>query len=161
MDNSINFLGEDDFLSAMENENKKHHHKSVQELQDKFDNDKKIAKDKIREEPNKHKRFWKWVWYYLTFPFKWIWVNIRDFRTMLIFIIVMLLVSIEVWLPYLMGVITWGSDFSKWCFGIGSACWIFWIGPGTPFIPLCIVITIGIKTAFDKLKQKKHNISSD
>lgn len=109
----------------------------------------------IRQEPNKFKRFWKWVWFLLSFPFIWIWVNIRDWKTAIIFIIVVVVVSIEVWLPYLLGVITWGSDFSKWCFGIGSACWIFWIGPGTPFIPLCIGITIGIKALFNKIKGKR------
>ena len=132
-------------------------HMKVKELQDKFENDKKLQKEKIRQEPNKWKRFWKWVLYLITFPFKWMWVNIRDWRTMIIFVIVVIVVSIEVWLPYLLSVITWGSDFSKWCLGIGSACWLFWLGPGTPFIPLCIIITIGIKSLFDKIIEKRKS----
>lgn len=127
----------------------------VKELQEKFENDKKLQKEKIRQEPNKWKRFWKWVWYLITFPFKWIWVNIRDWRTMIIFMIVVIVVSIEVWLPYLLGAITWGSDFSKWCLGIGSACFIWWQLPGTPFIMICVFLTMAIKGLFDKIRSKR------
>ena len=51
----------------------------------------------IRLEPNKFKRFLKWIWFYTAFPFIWIWENIKDFRTFIIFFIVLLLVSSEVW----------------------------------------------------------------
>lgn len=112
-------------------------------------------KNNIKQEPNKHKRFWKWVWYLLAFPFVWLFYNIRDWRTLIIFVIVFLAVSIEVWLPYLLAIITWGSAFSKWCIGIASACWIFWLGPGTPFLPLCIFLTIAIKGLINKIGGKK------
>lgn len=79
--------------------------------------------------------------------------SMRDWRTFLIFAIVCLVISIEVWLPYLLGVITWGTDFSKWCFGIGSTLWLWWLLPGTPFLPLCIGITIGVKAIFNKIKK--------
>lgn len=39
---------------------------------------------------------------------------------------------------------------------VGSACWLFWAGPGTPFLVICIVITIGVKGLFNKVKEKKH-----
>lgn len=110
----------------------------------------------IRAEPSKWKRFWKWVWFLVSFPFKWLWVNIRDWRTALIFIIVFLVVSSEIWMPYLIGLITWGTDLSKWLFGVASACWIFWLGPGTPFTLLCIGITIGVKGIIDKIRGSKH-----
>ena len=58
-------------------------------------------KSHIKSEPKKIKRFWKWIFYWTVFPFVWIWVNIRDWRTALIFVIVFLLVSSEVWVPYL------------------------------------------------------------
>lgn len=119
-----------------------------------YEEQEKQRKDKIRQEPNKFKRFWKWVWHLLTFPFIWLFYNIRDWRTMVIYLIVTAVVSIEVWLPYLLGVITWGTDFSKIMFSVGSACWIFWLGPGTPFIPLCISITIGVKALFNKIKSR-------
>ena len=112
-------------------------------------------KNFIKQEPNKTKRFFKLLWFYISFPFVWLWRNIKDWRTLIIFIIVFLVVSIEVWLPYLLSFITWGSDFSKTMLSIGSACWLFWLGPGTPFLALCIVITIGVKGLFNKLKYKK------
>ena len=106
-------------------------------------------KNFIKNSPH---HFFKLLWFYITYPFIWIWRNIKDWRTFLIFFIVFLIVSIEVWLPYLLGVITWGSDFSKAMFAFGSACWLFWLGPGTPFLSLCIVITIGIKSIFNKIR---------
>lgn len=126
----------------------------VKEIEAKYNADKQLRKDKIKLEPNKHKRFWKWVWYVISFPFIWIWVNLRDWRTLLIFGIVCAIVSSEVWVFYLMGFISWGTDFSKWCMGIASACWVWWLLPGTPFLPLCIAITIGIKALFNKWKHR-------
>ena len=122
-----------------------------QELEHKYKESQEEWKVKIRREPNKFKRFWKWVWFLLAFPFKWLWYNIRDWRTALIFGITFLVLSSEVWVPYLIGFLTWGSTLSKTMFGIASACWIFWLGPGTPFLPLCITITIGVKALFNKL----------
>lgn len=87
-------------------------------------------------------------------PFKWLWTNLKDIKTLIIFIIVFLLLSSEVWVFYLLGVITWGSTFSKRCLGVASACWIFWLGPFTPFMPLCIGITFGVKAIFNKIKHK-------
>lgn len=128
--------------------------KSVKALQKEFELVQFLEKEKIKAEPKKGKRFFKWLWFLITFPFKWIFVNIRDWRTAVIFVIVFLAVSIEVWLPYLIGFITFGTDFSAWCFGIGSACWLFWLGPGTPFLVICIALTIGIKALLDKITQK-------
>lgn len=107
----------------------------------------------IKVEPNKTKRFWLLVWHYVSFPFVWIWNNLKDWRTFLIFFIVCATISCEVWVPYLLGVITWGTEFSAWCFGIGSTLWAWWLLPGTPFLPLCIVITIGIKGLLNKIKK--------
>lgn len=107
-------------------------------------------KAKIRQEQNKFKRFWKWVWYLISFPFKWIWVNIRDWRTALIFAIVVLVVGSEVWVPLLLGTI-FGN---KWLLGVAATCELFWLGPGTPFMVICIVITIAIKGVFNKIKEK-------
>ena len=40
-------------------------------------------------------------------------------------------------------------------FSVGSACWLFWLGPGTPFLVICIALTIGIKGLFNRIKEKK------
>lgn len=113
-------------------------------------------KTHIRLEPNKFKRFWKWVWYLIAFPFVWLFYNIRDWRTAIIFVIVFLIVSSEVWIPYLIGVIFWANEPLKISmFSIGSACWLFWLGPGTPFMVICIGLTIAIKGLFNKIKEKR------
>lgn len=130
--------------------------KSVKELQKAYDEQANARKAKIRQEPSKWKRFWKWVWYLISFPFVWLFYNIRDWRSAVIFAIVVAVVSSEVWVPALIGLITWGSDLSKWMFGVAGACWLFWLGPGTPFMVLCIGITIAIKSAFDAIARKRE-----
>ena len=111
----------------------------------------------IRFIPYKRIRIKHWFVYYITYPFVWLWYNIRDWRTFVIFVIVFLVMSSEVWVPYLISIITWGTSLSKWMLGVASACWLFWLGPFTPFIPLCVTITIFIKEIFNhvKIKRKK------
>ena len=110
-------------------------------------------KEKIKQEQSKPKRLLKWLWYFISFPFVWIFYNIRDWRTALIFIIVFLVVSSEVWLPYLLGIIFYSNEtFRITMFSVASACWLFWLGPGTPFLVIVISLTIAIKTLFNKIK---------
>lgn len=54
--------------------------------------------------------------------------------------------SSEVWVPYLLGWIL----HNNWLLGVGTACWLFWLGPGTPFMVICIMATIAIKGIFNK-----------
>lgn len=82
---------------------------------------------------------------------KWILAQLKDWKTFVLFLGVCAVMSVEVWLPYILGFVTG----NKWWFGIGSACWLFWIGPGTPFIPLCIAITLAIKKLFFRKKDEK------
>ena len=89
---------------------------------------------------SKIKKFWKQTW-----------KELKDWKTLILYIIVNIVLSCEIWVPYLLGLITG----NKWWYGIGSACWLFWIGPGTPFIPLCIAITLAIKKIFFKKKDEK------
>ena len=111
----------------------------------------------IRLETNKYKRFWKWIWFFVAFPWVWLWVNIRDWRTFLIFAVVFLLVSSEVWFPYLIGLVFWNKEALRISmFSVGSSCWLFWAAPGTPFLVICIGITIAIKGLFNKIKSKKE-----
>lgn len=110
----------------------------------------------IRWKKTKWQRFWAWVWYLIAFPWVWLFYNIRDWRTFVIFAIVVIVVSIEIWLPLLMAWITWGTDFSKVMLGVAGACELFWLGPGTPFILICTFITIGVKGLFNKIKSRKN-----
>lgn len=96
----------------------------------------------------------KKIWGWIKSPFIWMWKNLRDWRTAVIFAIVFVVVSSEVWVPYVLGFIF--VDARAYLWGIGSACWIFWLGPGTPFLPLCMGITVGIKAIFNKIKEKRN-----
>lgn len=125
----------------------------LKDLEESYKKQADTRKEKIRQEPSKWKRFWKWVWYAISFPFVWIFYNIRDWRTAIIFAIVFLVVSSEVWVPYLIGVIFWANEPLRISmFSIGSACWLFWLGPGTPFLVIVIGITIGVKYLFNLIK---------
>lgn len=135
--------------------------KKFKELEDSYKAQQLQWKTSIRLETNKWKRFWKWVWFIIAYPFVWLWVNIRDWHTALIFTLVVVIVSCEVWVPYLIGAIMWNNEPVRISmFSVGSACWIFWLGPGTPFLPLCIGITIGIKALFNKWSQKRYEKKS-
>lgn len=98
------------------------------------------------------KKFFKWLIDKNKQIIKWLFAQLKDWRNFVIFAIVFLVVSCEVWVPYLLGVIT---NDAYW-FGIGSACWLFWLGPGTPFLPLCIGLTLGIRKIIDKIRSKNN-----
>ena len=100
--------------------------KAEKQKQEEYEFQQQLIKEKIKSEP---KHFWKLVWFYFKKPFVWLKDNIKDWRTFLIFGIVCAVVSCEVWVPYLLGFITWGTDFSKWCFGVASSMWLFWLLP--------------------------------
>lgn len=63
----------------------------------------------------------------------------------------------------------WGGYLLHWLFDIKEASVVataylaFWAGPFTPFFPMCIAITLGIKRFFEKLKSRKdkNNISTE
>lgn len=133
------------------------HNNAFKDLQKKYEDKQKTWKMRIRLKPKKSQRFWGWVWYLVAFPFVWLFYNIRDWRTLVIFVIVVLVVGIEVWLPILLGFITWGTTFSKVMFGVAGTCELFWLGPGTPFIIICTGITIAVKGAFNKISAKIKN----
>lgn len=91
------------------------------------------------------------IWNKLKAFFKWLLDQLRDRTNIVIFIIVLLIVSCEVWIPYLIAMIT-GIE---WWWAMGSACWAFWLAPFTPFIPLCLAITAAVRKIYDKIKRKR------
>ena len=129
---------------------------TIKELEQNYKKKQLAWKTHIRMKPTKWKRFWAWVWYFLTFAFVWLFYNIRDWRTFVIFVLVAVVVSVEIWLPLLLAFITWGSDFSKIMLGVAGTCELFWLGPGTPFILICTFLTITLKGMFNKIKNKKR-----
>lgn len=79
----------------------------------------------------------------------------------MIFVIVFLFVSCEVWIPYLIAFICWNNETLRYSMlGVGSACWLFWAGPFTPFIIICISLTIGIKSLFNTIHSKRKKKKS-
>lgn len=82
--------------------------------------------------------------------FKKIWLELKDVKTLIIFLIVMIIVDIGVWLPFLIGLIT--KD--PYWFGIAGVVELFWLAPATPFIPICIAITFAIKKILFKERKK-------
>ena len=135
----------------------------LKELEAKYNEQANRRKEKIRQEPNKFKRFWKWVWYLIAFPWVWLFYNIRDWRSLICVLISFLLWSSSVWGFYLAALICgWTTDAAKWCIGAGSAVWVWWLSPvGSPFILLVTATSIGIKALFNKIKAKKKTIPQD
>lgn len=78
--------------------------------------------------------------------------QLKDRTNILIFIIVFLVLSSEVWVPYLLAIIT----RNEWWWAIGSVCWAFWLAPFTPFLPLCFVVTFAVRKIVDKIREKNN-----
>lgn len=133
--------------------------KKYTEIENQYKQQQTEWKNKIKQEPSKLKRFFKWLWFFIAFPFVWLFVNIRDLKTAIIFLIVLAVYSGSVWGFYLASLLCgWTStDVGKWLFGIGTTIWAWWLSPaGSPFILLCIVTTIGVKALFNKISHRKH-----
>ena len=82
--------------------------------------------------------------------FKWIKEECKDYRTFLIFACVIIAVHTPIW----GGVLCYTIFKWKWCLAMATTMSLFWLGPFTPFFPLCIAITFGIKRK-KKKKSKK------
>ena len=126
--------------------------KEAKRKEDEFKLLRTTRKNLIKSQPH---HFWRLLWFYISYPFIWIWKNIKDFRTFVIFVIVMLVVGCEEWIPLVIGLIFKSYTFGKTLLGVAAACEAFWLAPFTPFLPLCIVITIAVKSAFNKLRFRK------
>lgn len=77
--------------------------------------------------------------------------QLKDKTNLIIFFIVFAVLSSEVWVPYLIAIITG----NKWWWAVGSACWAFWLAPFTPFLPLCLFVTFCVRKIYDKIKNNK------
>lgn len=124
--------------------------------QDKYLSSLETQKATIRKEPNRFKRFLKWVWLLVKWPFLWLWASCKDWRTLLVFALVLLGLSSEVWVPYIIGFLATDAALKATMLSVASACWLFWLLPATPFIPLCIVITMGIMEIIHKKERGKN-----
>ena len=98
------------------------------------------------------KKFFKNLWGKIKNLWLWIWKQLKNKTNVVIFILCFIVLSCEVWVPYLLFFITKNG----WWLGIGSACWAFWLAPFTPFLPLCIGLTIFVRKLYDKIRNRKE-----
>lgn len=82
--------------------------------------------------------------------FKDIWRECKDKKTLCIFLIVVVVMYSPVWLCGLLYFIFKYKTFLV----IATAYLAFWAGPATPFFPLCIAITLGIKKMLERREKK-------
>lgn len=76
------------------------------------------------------------------------WSECKDWHTLALFAIVVVLMYAPVWLGYILYFVF----KSKWAMGVASAYLVFWAGPFTPYFPLCIAITLSLKKLIEKLR---------
>lgn len=81
---------------------------------------------------------------------KWIWTECKDWRTLIVFIVVYCIVMSPVIVGYTLYFIT----KNEWHLTYSSVWLVFWFGPFTPLIPLCLAITFGMKKLL-RIKQAK------
>lgn len=108
-------------------------------------------------EESKVKKFFQKIWVKIKNFFKWLWEQLKDWRTLVIFIIVLLVMYFPAYGFYILSIIFKNG----WFAGIATAYIAFWAGPFTPFFPLCIAITFGIKKIFLKIKERIHKKKKD
>lgn len=82
--------------------------------------------------------------------FKWIWEQVNDWHNLVILLVVAFIFS---GMPlYILGFIFGATHLHL----IASGIIAFWVGPFTPFWPLCIAITLFIRRIFDKKWAEKQ-----
>ena len=130
---------------------------TIKELEKQYKEFQEKRKAKIRAKPTKWKRFWGWVWFLLTFSFVWVFYNIRDWRTFIIYCLVNVLVSSEIWIPFFIATVCWYNEpLRNSMISAGMAGILFWnVVPFTPYIAICIFLTIAIKSVFNKIRDKR------
>lgn len=75
--------------------------------------------------------------------------ELKDFWNIVLFLIFYLINVSPVIVGYLLFFIT----KNKWHLTYANLCIAFWAGPGTPLIPLCIVLALGTRKGIKKLKE--------
>lgn len=89
--------------------------------------------------------------------FRWIWQECRDWRTVVLLIIVVAVLYLPVWGGYLLSLLFhW-----NWAAVMATAVLVFWAGPFTPFFPLCITLTLSIKKGIEVWRRKRSDKKKD
>ncbi len=98
----------------------------------------------------KLQKFFRLIWEKCKRFCLFIWEECKDIKTLFLLFAVILVVYTPVWLGYLLFFLfRW-----DWVLVVATACLAFWAGPFTPFFPLCIAITLGIKKIWKRVKSR-------
>ena len=91
-------------------------------------------------------------------PFlQWLKKECKDWRTFVVLLVVCIILSLPIWLGYLLGFIFhW-----EWAFWVSTALWGFWLLPGAPFLAVAASLTLSIKKIWEKKEEKDKNKSED
>ena len=84
--------------------------------------------------------------------FKWIWTQIKDWHNLIILLFVVIVFTSPIWLCGILGLIYDSATL----LGIAGGYLAFWLGPATPFWPLCIAVTLLIRKGIEKFKKKSE-----
>lgn len=76
----------------------------------------------------------------------WIWLQCKDWKTLVFFILWWIICGSPIWVGYILFIITKNGLHLTYA----NACIAFWVGPGTPEIPLCITLAIGTRRLISK-----------
>lgn len=83
--------------------------------------------------------------------FKWIWKQLKDWHNLIILAIVTIVMTSPIWVCGILGFI----NNSPVLLGVAGGYFAFWLGPATPFWPLCIAITLLIRKLLEETCNKK------
>lgn len=106
---------------------------------------------------SKIKRFFLGLWRRFLNFFINLWKDLKDWKTLILFLLVCLVIGSPVWVPLVLGIVFKNG----WLIGVASAVESFWLMPFTPFIPLCVAVTLAVKKVlnvyvFSKIPIKKN-----
>lgn len=83
---------------------------------------------------------------------KMLWSECKDIKTLILFVIVCVVMSLPIWAGYAVGFI---FDL-EWAFVASSVVWAFWMLPGAPFFAVSVAVTLAIKRIWTKRREKKE-----
>lgn len=83
--------------------------------------------------------------------FKYIINECKDLKTLVLFLCWWLICNS----PIIVGYVLFFITKNKWHLTYANACLLFWTGPFTPEIPLCVGLAIGTRKIIEKIKGRK------
>ncbi len=80
----------------------------------------------------------------------WLKTEFANKETFALFLVVLAVMYSPVWGGYLLyALFHW-----KWCFVMATGYLVFWAGPFTPFFPVCVAVTLGVRRLIVRLMKR-------